>query len=287
MNKKGGLKIILCLIAVLFLVWNPAFAQRTLSAKLAEGNKLYADGQYDKALTKYNDAQIEAPASPEIFFNMGNVFFRQGKYKEAIDSYRKSMEKGTVDIEAKAMYNIGNALFRQGRLREALQYYKQALERDPDDIDTKYNIEYTERMIKQMLSKAQETMKKAQEEQKKRQERQKQQGFEADAERQQQKSQEAEVQAQQKQRQQDEQAQEQAQQKQAQQQVAALGQQPPKEGDEGRKEAVRPGDKEPGELSKDEAERFLSVFERDRKDSPLLSQRQSRRGQGYYVEKDW
>lgn len=270
-----------------------SFAWGNLSGKIAEGNKLYGDGEYDRALTKYNDAQIEAPASPEIYFNMGNVFFRQGKYGEAVDLYQKSMEKGDIGVEAKAMYNIGNSLFQQGRLQEALEYYKQALERNPDDVDTKYNIEYTERLLKEMLLKARETTRKARQEREERQTQQQQAGednpFDSAQDNPFDSAQDKPSDS--------------AQDKQA--RVSSTREDEDK--GEGQKEGGPARDLKAGtdkekdgkagvteqsykdreDLSKDEAERFLSAFERDQKGNPLMNQQKSRGGRGYYVEKDW
>jgi len=282
MNTKLTGKIIaISLILVLSWAWSSAFAQSRLSKKITEGNKLYTNGEYDKALTEYNDAQIEAPTSPEIYFNMGNVFFRQGKYKEAIDSYQKSMEKGDINVEAKAMYNVGNALFQQGQLPKALEYYKQALERNPDDVDTKYNIEYTERMIKEMLSKSKETMKKATEEQKKRQ-KQEQQSAQASGkkeEKEKAKGEQAQVASRQKEKEGT------AEKNRGKGAEAGKKENNKPQGREAGGGKVKAGDKE--NLSKKDAERFLSAFQRDQKENPLLNQQKSRGGRGYYVEKDW
>ncbi len=280
MNARYKVKIIVvCLILVLLSAWSPVFAQSGLSKKITEGNKLYADGEYDKALTKYNDAQIEAPTSPEIFFNMGNVFFRQGKYKEAVDSYQKSMEKGDINVEAQAMYNIGNALFQQGQLREALEYYKQALERNPDDVDAKYNIEYTERMIKEMLSKSKETMERASQEQQKRKMQEKQSAQAGGKKEEEKRPQEEKAQAASTQEGKKETGKEEEQGS-----GAEMGK---KDNDKLQAQGAKDEAKDKEDLSKEEAERFLSAFERDQKDNPLLNQQKSRRGRGYYVEKDW
>src|SRR3990167_8671325 len=75
------------------------FSDGAVSTKIREGNKLYADGKLAEALTHYNDAQLEAPAQPEIFFNMGNVLYRQRKFAESVDAYRRAMEKGDLALE--------------------------------------------------------------------------------------------------------------------------------------------------------------------------------------------
>ncbi|MBF0215859.1 MAG: tetratricopeptide repeat protein [Candidatus Omnitrophica bacterium] len=310
---KNSKTVILILGLILCCGSRDASAGGGLSGKISEGNKLFAKKEYDKALTKYNDAGIDFPTSPEMFFNMGNVFFRQAKYKEAVDSYRKSMEKGDRAIEAKAMYNIGNALFNQGELREALEYYKQALARDPNDQDAKYNVEYTERMIKEMLSKAKDTMKKAAEENKEREDRQKedgqkQQASQSDGAKQnnedekqgEDKTEAASVKDLNKEDVKEGEEKESGADKEK--AMLAADKEDKKEGDEGEQSSSsekgepkdrdkdkqsEAGGKDKKDTSKEEAEKFLTVFDRDHKNNQLTSQQVSKKGRGYYVEKDW
>jgi Ca-activated chloride channel family protein len=258
-------KIILSVI----LMGMPAAAQAGLSKKIAEGNKLFEEGNFDGALTSYNDAQIESPASPEIFFNMGTVYYRQEKFEEAKDAFHKSMEKGDIELEAKALYNIGNSLFRQGRLKEALDYYKQSLERNPDDMDTKYNIEYTEKKIKEMLSKSQETRQKAMQDQAQRQQQQKSGNDGRKDERDKDRTKGSQTAA-------------------AKEDGEEKKDEKIEESDKGRDEQAqesRPEDKK--EMTKEEAENFLSAFDQDQKNLLPPEQKDARPGRSGYVEKDW
>lgn len=233
-----------------------------LSGKIKEGNKYYNDSNYNEALIKYNDAQIEDPSAPEVLYNMGNVFYRQKKYQEAADAFQKSMERGDVELEAKALYNIGNSFFQQGLYQEALEYYKQSLERTPEDIDTKYNIEYTERKIKEMMSRSPQTEKQAKEDQKKQQ----QQGEKGEQSGENKEKQDA----------QDEQN------KGEKKNEGKQQQQDEAKGEKGNKQKSRQK-----ELSKEEAERVMSAFEQDQKQLPPLNQQESKKARGSYVEKDW
>ncbi|MBI4430933.1 MAG: tetratricopeptide repeat protein [Candidatus Omnitrophica bacterium] len=288
-----------------------AFTDSSLSAKIKEGNALLEQGKLSEAMTKYSDAQLEAPLQPEIFFNMGNVLYREKKYAEAADSYQKAMEKGDASLEAKAFYNIGNALFQQGQLRQALDAYKQALERDPGDVDTKYNIEYTERKMKEMLSRSQVTIKQALAEQARReqasqdQSAQNQQGQEQEQDQgtgsQTEEMHEASAAKQQEGSESGEEG-EQGEEKDGQsalmkgeegrdessnedsQKESSAGKR-----EDGSKEATAPGDQEgkPGELDKNAAERFLAAFEQDQKEIlPPVGQK-TRRGYADNVDKDW
>lgn len=143
----------LCVLSVL-CVLNSGFG------KITEGNKLYEKGDYDEALKKYTDAQIDRPESPELYYNIANILYKQRKYSETEQMLEKAIPQSDTALEAKIYYNIGNSKYRQGQLRESLDYYKKALELNPDDEDAKYNIEFVERMIKEMMSQSKERQEK-------------------------------------------------------------------------------------------------------------------------------
>ena len=171
----------------------PMASAETLRAKIHKGNALYEEGLHDKALETYEDAQIDAPESPELLFNIANVKYREEDHESAIETYQKSFTTYDIRLEAKAYYNTGNAKYRLGEKtgniglwREAIEYYKRAIELDPDDEDAKYNLEFVERKIKDALSKQQEDQQKQeQQKQQQQQEQQKEQSDQAEREQQQ------------------------------------------------------------------------------------------------------
>jgi len=154
---------LLCLVScVLFIAWiNP------LADKTKAGNRLYNRDLYDDAMTKYTEVLVDSPNSPYIHFNIGNAAYKKEDYEEAIKSYTRTASTASDTlIESKAYYNLGNCKYRQGRLkentnlgeaislyREALDYYKQALDRSPEDTNAKYNHEFVERKMKELLDK--------------------------------------------------------------------------------------------------------------------------------------
>ncbi|MFH1460110.1 MAG: tetratricopeptide repeat protein [Candidatus Omnitrophota bacterium] len=274
--------VIITIISISCILSNASSAFADAASKVRKGIKAYEAQNYDQALIDFNDAQTESPLSPEIFFNMGNVFYRQKKYKEAQDAFEKSRQNAEIQIEAKALYNIGNALFAQGRLPEALQAYKQSLEINPDDLDTKYNIEYTENKIKEMLSRAQETQQQAKQDQ-------------AQKEQPPQESEQAAPQESESPAQPAEQNNQSAQEKdtqtaaQDQAQKEQLGE-PEGEDTQDVSRAQAAAQKQETQnqekLTKEEAERFLSAFEQDQKDM-LSNQKDRQKGWPGNVEKDW
>ena len=143
----------------------------SLRAKIHEGNALYHEGLYDDALEVYTDAQIDAPESPELHFNIGNVGYRKEDHENAIETYGKSFNTDDIHLESRADYNIGNATYRLGEkagndvalLREAVEHYRKAIELDPTDEDAKFNFEFVEKKIKDEMNKQKEEQEQEQE----------------------------------------------------------------------------------------------------------------------------
>ncbi|OQX81748.1 MAG: hypothetical protein B6D56_01350 [Candidatus Omnitrophica bacterium 4484_70.1] len=131
-----------------------------------KGNHFYQLGKFDEALKMYEQAQVDAPDSAIVNFNMGTVWYKKGDYKKAIEMFNKSLITENKKLEAKAAYNIGNSKYRLGKLKqttdlsltinlwkEALDYYKRAMELDAKNLDAKYNYELVERELKALLDK--------------------------------------------------------------------------------------------------------------------------------------
>jgi len=133
-----------------------------LRHKIARGNAHFEKGEYEDAMTAYTDAQLNDPHNPALYFNMAGVLYRQRKYDEAMSMYEKAREKADPRLESEALYNGGCTLYRQGKLKESLDMFKQALEKNPEDQDTKYNVEFVEQKIKEMLNDAQKRMEQQQ-----------------------------------------------------------------------------------------------------------------------------
>ncbi len=116
---------------------------------LREGVQEYSNSAFDKAERKFLEALESRPGDPQIAYNLGNSYYKQGKYKEALQEYVQAAagDSGRV-LKQKSIYNTGNALFRLGKLEEAATAYKKALELDPSDMDSKYNLEFVREQMR-------------------------------------------------------------------------------------------------------------------------------------------
>ena len=126
-------------------------------------------------MNKYRDAQVEAPESPIVKFNIGAAEYKKTKFEEAIKEYESSLVMDDVIKQSQGYYNIGNALYRLGKLPESILAYKKALELNPDDEDAKYNLEFVRRQLKDQSQKQQQNPQQNQEQQQQSEQNQEQQ----------------------------------------------------------------------------------------------------------------
>ena len=121
-----------------------------------EGNRLYRQKQYDEAMKKYTEAQIQAPDSPQLHYNLGNVFFRQGEVEKAREEYRRALAAAQATLDPMALYNLGNTFFSQKQFPEAIAAYQRTLKLSPGDRDAKRNLELALLAMKQQQQQQQQ-----------------------------------------------------------------------------------------------------------------------------------
>ncbi|HJZ84190.1 MAG TPA: tetratricopeptide repeat protein [Polyangia bacterium] len=73
----------------------------------------------------------------EAFKKGGEAYYR-GDYAAAVSAYERVAALGVVHEDL--FYNLGNAYYRAGRLGPAIYNYERALQLDPDQDDAAYNL---------------------------------------------------------------------------------------------------------------------------------------------------
>ncbi len=94
------------LINVLFVLLLIAgtIAAGPLDKKFEEGNKYYQDGDYITAVSVYENILSQGYESSELYYNLGNSYFKVGKIGYAILNYEKSLKLAPGDEDAE--YNL-------------------------------------------------------------------------------------------------------------------------------------------------------------------------------------
>lgn len=115
-----------------------------------DGVDLYASKKYSDSEVKFKKSLEKDPELFQGHFNLGDSYYKQGRYDEAIQSYKNSLQFTDDKYnEAKVYHNIGNSLMKQQKFQESIGSYINALKKNPDDLDTKYNLSYALNMLKQ------------------------------------------------------------------------------------------------------------------------------------------
>ncbi len=121
----------------------------TAHRKTEEGNRHYEDGAYEEALRSYTDAQVTVPDAPELFYDIGNVLYRQGDFAGAAEAYSRALSEAPDELIGETAFNLGNARYRLEEFEEAAEAYKRALRNNPSDREAKRNLELAMRALQQ------------------------------------------------------------------------------------------------------------------------------------------
>lgn len=138
-------RLFLLLIGVFLGACTPAAVSHNNS-----GNGAFDRGAYEAAIQSYRMAQISAPERPEPYYNAANAYNRRGLLESVVILSRQALATADAELAARTWYNLGNGFFDQQAWSQAVHAYREALLRVPDDPDAKYNLELaTERWAEQ------------------------------------------------------------------------------------------------------------------------------------------
>ncbi|HOO42870.1 MAG TPA: tetratricopeptide repeat protein [Bacteroidales bacterium] len=81
----------------------------------------------------------EAREIPDSLWNEANAFYAGEQYQDALDRYLEIENSGVESADL--YYNIGNTYFKMRYMAYAVLYYEKALRLSPNDPDIAYNLE--------------------------------------------------------------------------------------------------------------------------------------------------
>ncbi len=113
------------------------------------GVEKYKDKKFADAEVNFKKGLDKAPSDFITNFNLGDAYYQQKRYDEALKSYQSALSRAQTKTEkAKVYHNIGNSLLKSNQLKESIDAYKKSLRLNPDDEETKYNLSYALSMLK-------------------------------------------------------------------------------------------------------------------------------------------
>lgn len=102
----NALKKICCLVAMLIPMTLWAV---TPEQQVAEGNKAYYAGHYENAVTIYEKVTTAGFASPVLYYNLGNAYFKLGNMPMAILYYEKAQKLAPADADIAHNIRLANS----------------------------------------------------------------------------------------------------------------------------------------------------------------------------------
>jgi Ca-activated chloride channel family protein len=146
-RKKSSAASVFILFS-LFL-FNTQHAQAAILdfMELRKAKEAYKDQKYEEAAEIYKE-YAQNTQNSESYFNAGNAFYKQGKYKDAIEAY----EKAVFDDENKKagnLSNLGNAYAKeanQDSFKKAIKAYEKSL-KIKEDKETRENLQEVKKFL--------------------------------------------------------------------------------------------------------------------------------------------
>lgn len=143
-----NLKEIISSLICIFIFYANVYAQNERPL-VREGNKLYNEKKFSDAEVSYKKSLNVNKDSRYGQFNLGNAFYKQGKYEDAIKQFTplgidKKFDK---EEQSKAYHNLGNSFLQTKKYEESIDAFKKSLKLNPKDNDTRYNLAYAQSML--------------------------------------------------------------------------------------------------------------------------------------------
>jgi len=105
---------------------------------LSGGLSLYQDKKYSQAIAAFKQASAYVPENTDAYNYAAKAYLKQGKTKEAIDSYKLSL---SIDRTQSATWvELGNVYYSEKRYSEAETAFKAAIQQDPTDTLAPYTL---------------------------------------------------------------------------------------------------------------------------------------------------
>jgi tetratricopeptide (TPR) repeat protein len=106
-------------------------AREDLKKAYAQAYSLQQEGKWDLAQARYREILAQDPYNPYVLTNLGLLYQKTGRLKEAVSFYEKALEADPRFVPA--LQNLGVTWIRLGNGDEAARWLERGLALDPDN----------------------------------------------------------------------------------------------------------------------------------------------------------
>lgn len=137
MNRRRLKYLWFSLLPCLIAACMPAAAEQ-----VGSGNTAYTAGDYAAALTVYEPMMVSQPESALFHYNGALALAGLNRSTHAEIALQRALDHAdNLDLRADIYYNLGNLYYMQARYAEAMEVYRNTLLLRPGDFNAQYNLE--------------------------------------------------------------------------------------------------------------------------------------------------
>ncbi|MDR0737991.1 MAG: tetratricopeptide repeat protein [Prevotellaceae bacterium] len=96
--------------SILFVVATGILHAQIVDSIWVKANNLYASGDYHEAITYYNMIEASGEVSADLFYNIGNAYFKQNIVSKAILYYERAIKLRPGDADISHNLALANAM---------------------------------------------------------------------------------------------------------------------------------------------------------------------------------
>ena len=121
------------------------------------GNNYLEKGDFDKAIKKYQEANLKKSAEPGIIYNLGKGFYGKNDYEKATVFFDQAAELAEdPNLKADSYFNAGNSYLAMKKPDKAVESYVNSLNYRDKDNDTLSNLQKALMMLQQQQQQQQQ-----------------------------------------------------------------------------------------------------------------------------------
>ena len=136
--RKVPVGLLLCALMPFLGAWSPLERH---NRAIEGGNASMKSGKAEEALAAYDKAVTELPSDPGAHFNRGNALFALSRFEEASTEFLRATQAAAPGLKSSAFYNLGNSYFKNDKYEDAIAAYRHALALEPANARAKWNLE--------------------------------------------------------------------------------------------------------------------------------------------------
>jgi tetratricopeptide (TPR) repeat protein len=109
------------------------YAENISPAKIKQSfyhaNRLYEEAKYEQAIAEYEKVILQGWESGNIYYNLGNCYFKKGKLGKAILNYEKAKRLIPRDRDLEANYNYALSLVKGGTIGVKRVWFRRVIDK--------------------------------------------------------------------------------------------------------------------------------------------------------------